>query len=204
MILAPNFPNKAELSDKIGQDCAFIGNFTIAFPNCIFQMSIEYFVLKSGRFLSLILLIIFLFLKYYQLPDPVAVYFDNNNAAAGNLPKSQFFYTLAAIIFGMYILAELILKICKKLFEAEKNYIVGAKEIKGTLIRETSENWINLISTCIHLAILVATMILAKLNSTEYAVTVANYSWFVIFLQLLLVLLLFYPFLKYLLAKPAN
>jgi uncharacterized membrane protein len=159
-------------------------------------MSIEYFVLKTGRYASLIFLVIFLFLKYYQLPDPVAVYFQADSKPAGFLPKSQFFYSICAIILIFFIVFQVLLSLLAKHSKTTTGQYILGKSIGSPAFKNLTENWINLISTALHTLVMVAVLILAKLNSTEYPVTVANYTWFIPFILVCLAIIIAYPLLK--------
>jgi hypothetical protein len=172
------------------------GNFAEHLKICIFQMSIEYFVLKSGRYLSLIALVVFLLLKYYQLPDPVAVYFEKNTAAAGFLPKSDVFYSIMGLILGLFALTEVLLSVLNKVLANKNSLVVWGKTWHKEGFSTFCKNWINLISVTVHSLLILAVLILAKLNSTEYAVTVADYNWYQLTLLLGLFLLILYPVVK--------
>jgi hypothetical protein len=164
-------------------------------------MSVTYFIFKTLRYFTLLGAIIFLFLKYYQLPDPVIVYFNSDTSPGGFLPKSQFFY----LYLSLLIIPNIILSICYEFIKGffKKNFNLKVPNQALTFAKYNSffENWINLILLLLNFSLMAAIMILGKLNSTEYPVTIANYSWFPLFLALLVIVGIAYPIVFFLLKK---
>jgi hypothetical protein len=183
-----------------------IGKFANLFSNSkyyIFLMTIEYFIFKSGRFFGLAFAILFLFFKYYSLPDMVAVFYNQQSKPEGFLPKDQFFYLISSLLLFINLLFPLLIIIFKKYIFSNKNskISIGTIEITANQVFEIFQNWINLIITCLNLIILLAVMILAKLNSTEYTTSINNFEWLQIIFFIFIIAAILYPFVKLVIAK---
>ena len=166
-------------------------------------MSIEFFTLKSLRFLTLIGAIVVLFLKYYQWPDLVAVFYNNSSKAEGFLPKSQFFYLVSSLLLAINLILPILITLFKKLpdFHFSKVYYFFNKTFNKLTNQEIFENWINLSISSLNLLILLALFLISKLNSTEYNASIGNYGWFLKFTFALIIIMVVYPFFKIFLAK---
>lgn len=166
-------------------------------------MTIEYFVYKSGRYLTLALAVLFLFLKYYTLPDMVAVYYNNQSMPEGFLPKDQFFYLVSSLLLFINLLLPLLIIIFKKYILANKDSKISilGNEISSNQVFEIFQNWINLIITSLNLIIFLAVMIIAKLNSTEYTTSINNFEWLQYIFLIFIIIAILYPLLKLVIAK---
>ncbi len=161
-------------------------------------MTIEFFVFKTLRFLTLIACLVFLFLKYFQLPGLVAVFFNRSNNSEGFLPKDQFFYLISFLLFVVNLLLPLLFILLKKLPD------YSFKTINNTLNKKLSkadyliisENWINFIISSLNTLVLLSILIIARLNATEYSDKVSDYDWFVKLIFSILIIVLIYPFFK--------
>jgi hypothetical protein len=166
-------------------------------------MSIEFFILKTWRYLSLIAAVVFLFLKYYALPDMVAVYFSKQAISSGFLPKDQFFYLFATLLLVINIFPSLLIAPFKKLPPSTLPSFL--KKYSGTaFLNETFENWINLIIGSVNSILIVSLLILSKINSTEYHTNINDYNWFSTISFIGFILLLVYPFVKIKLFAPKS
>ncbi|MES2796323.1 MAG: hypothetical protein V4683_10170 [Bacteroidota bacterium] len=166
-------------------------------------MTIEYFVFKTCRFLTLIAAIIFLFLKYFALPDMVAVFYNTKSQAAGFLPKDQFFYLIATLLIVVNIIIPVLIHLFKK-FKIEKLSSLGdyfGKTFNLHFYQHNFENWINLIISFLNILILLSLLILGKLNSTEYNSSIGEFNWFSKLAFSCFLILLIYPFAKIFLSK---
>jgi hypothetical protein len=161
-------------------------------------MSIEYFVFKTIRFLALITSILFLFLKYFALPSMVAVFFSNKNLPEGYLPKSQFFYLITFLLLIINLLTPLLINISKKIVKSTKqNYFeIFGKKIDKEFLSQNFENWINLIIAALNILVLLAILIISRLNSSEYTDGVNNYEWFSKLIIATILLIIIYPLIK--------
>lgn len=161
-------------------------------------MTIEFFVFKTLRFLTLIVCLIFLFLKYFQLPDLVAVFFNKYNNSEGFLPKDQFFYLISFILFTVNLFIPILFILLKKLTNHffDKLNSTFNKNLSKADYLNISENWINLIITSLNILVLLSILIIARLNATEYSDKVSDYSWFVKLIFSALIIMFAYPFLK--------
>lgn len=164
-------------------------------------MTIEYFVFKTVRFLSLALVIIFLFLKYYSLPDMVAVFYNNQSKAEGFLPKDQFFYLIGGLLVGINLLTPILINIIKKLPVSFFESFLG-KNVQKSTVNEIFENWINLIISSINIILVLSVLILGRLNSTEYTSNIGDYGWLLKLCFSVIIILFAYPFLKLKFSKP--
>lgn len=161
-------------------------------------MTIEFFVFKTLRFLTLIVCLIFLFLKYFQLPDLVAVFFNKSNSSEGFLPKDQFFYLISFILFIVNLFVPILFILLKKLPDLffDKINNTFKKNLSKNDYLSIAENWINLIITSLNILLLLSILIIARLNATEYSDKVSDYSWFVKLIFSALIIMFAYPFLK--------
>lgn len=166
-------------------------------------MTIEYFVFKTARYLTLISVIIMLFLKYYAMPDMVAVNFNKYNSVSGFLPKDQFFYLTTAILISINLFSPILIAIVKKLpytfFEKFNGRMQNSKATK-----EIIENWINLTMALVNILILLSILVLAKLNSTEYINNVSDFKWLAYFGIISLIAILIYPIFKWIFISPIS
>ncbi len=169
-------------------------------------MAIEYFIFKTCRFLTLIGAIIFLFLKYFALPDMVAVFFGKKGEAAGYLPKDQFFYLLSFLLIIVNILTPLLVTVFKN------NPEILISKFNSFFNKNISKNtysiffidWTNLIVAAFNLLILLAILIISRLNATDYVSFLGDYSWFSVFIFSLFLIIFCYPFAKVFFFKSAE
>lgn len=166
-------------------------------------MAIEYFIFKTLRFLTLITSIIFLFLKYFSMPDLVAVFFGNSGGKNGYLPKDQFFYLIVFLLILINLLIPLLVTTFKKSpikwMDSLNNFF--SKNLKPANYFEIVTDWANLTITIFNLLILLSILIISRLNATEYISSVGEYSWFGILSFSLFLIMLGYPYIKIFFAK---
>ncbi len=169
-------------------------------------MSIEYFVLKTWRFLSLGFAILFLFLKYYAMPDMVAVFFNNLSKPEGFLPKNQFYYLFTSLLLAINLLPAFLLFIGKNNLNP---ILIGlpisfSKKFDNNSFKIWFENCINLTISVLNTILIIAILILAKLNSSEYLVKIGDYNWFLYVLIFGLISIIVYPIFRTIFIKSNN
>ena len=138
-------------------------------------MSIEYFISRVGRYLSIFAFIIVLLFTYRGLPDAVGIHFGADGRGDGFMPKNQVFYVFGAIMFSLNILIVLLASNVKKLpitaFKSipQKVWLKEPTQLMGVII-----NWINFLPTIINVFLLLALRALLDLNdersfNTDYS-----------------------------------
>ena len=164
-------------------------------------MSIEYFISRVGRYLSIFAFIIVLLFTYRGLPDSVGVHFGADGRGDGFLPKNQVFYLFGAIMFSLNILIVLLVSNVKKLpitaFKSipNKDWLKDPKQLIGVVI-----NWINFLPTIINVFLLLALRALLALNDERSFNT--DYTYLLVLGVVFLLIWLFYLPIRILYTKP--
>jgi hypothetical protein len=164
-------------------------------------MSIEYFISRVGRYLSIFAFIIILLFTYRGLPDDVGVHFGADGRGDGFLPKNQVFYLFGAIMFSLNILIVLLVSNVKKLpitaFKSipNKDWLKDPKQFIGVVI-----NWINFLPTIINTFLLLALRALLALNDERSFKT--DYTYLLVLGIVFLLIWLFYLPIRILYTKP--
>jgi len=164
-------------------------------------MSIEYFISRVGRYLSIFAFIIVLLFTYRGLPDAVGIHFGVDGRGDGFLPKNQVFYIFGAIMFSLNILIVLLVSNVKKLpitaFKSipQKDWLKEPTQLMGVVI-----NWINFLPTIINVFLLLALRALLALNDERSFNT--DYSYLLVLGMVLLLIWLFYLPMRILYTKP--
>ena len=164
-------------------------------------MSIEYFVSRVGRYLSIFAFIIVLLFTYRGLPDDVGVHFGADGRGDGFLPKNQVFYLFGTIMFSLNILVVLLVSNVKKLppttFKSipNKDWLQDPTQLIGVVI-----NWLNFLPTIINVFLLLALRALLALNDERSFNT--DYSYLLVVGAVFLMIWLFYLPIRILYTKP--
>ena len=164
-------------------------------------MSIEYFISRVGRYLSIFAFIIVLLFTYRGLPDAVGVHFGTDGRGDGFLPKNQVFYLFGAIMFSLNILIVLLVSNVKKLpitaFKSipNKDWLNDPQQLIGVII-----NWINFLPTIINVFLLLALRALLALNDERSFNT--DYTYLLVVGVVFLLIWLFYLPIRILYTKP--
>ena len=164
-------------------------------------MSIEYFVSRVGRYLSIFAFIIVLLFTYRGLPDDVGVHFGADGRGDGFLPKNQVFYLFGTIMFSLNILVVLLVSSVKKLpptaFKSipNKDWLQDPTQLIGVVI-----NWLNFLPTIINIFLLLALRALLALNDERSFNT--DYSYLLVVGAVFLMIWLFYLPIRILYTKP--
>jgi hypothetical protein len=128
-------------------------------------MSIEYFVARVWRILSMVAFGFTLLFVYRGLPDPSAVHFGETGRGDGFLPKDEIFYLSAGIVTALNVLSLLLIKSVMNVPENVwgKLFIVFAS--KGeSVIKSTLINWLHFLPALINTFLIVVFRVLLLLN----------------------------------------
>ena len=128
-------------------------------------MSIEYFVARVWRILSMVAFGFTLLFVYRGLPDPSAVHFGETGRGDGFLPKDEIFYLSAGIVTALNVLSLLLIKSVMNVPENVwgKLFIVFAS--KGeSVIKSTLVNWLHFLPALINTFLIVVFRVLLLLN----------------------------------------
>ena len=168
------------------------------------SMSIEFFIARSWRYVSLAALVFFLLWTYTGMPDAVAVHFDNQGVANGFLPKTQVFYVIMALVLVFNILPLMLIKPINQLPDAAISILPIKKEWQQNReeFNESISNWLIVLPAIVNTIMLFSIKILGKLNDVQYHSTFSDYNWLAIFILVLFVIWIFYLPVKLLFTKP--
>jgi len=164
-------------------------------------MSIEYFISRVGRYLSIIAFIIVLLFTYRGLPDAVAVHFGADGRGDGFLAKNQVFYIFGAIMFSLNLVIVILVSNVKKMpsiaFKSMPNqdWLKDPKQLVGVII-----NWINFLPTIINIFLILSLRALLALNDERSFNK--DYSYLLVLGIVLLLIWLFYIPIRILYTKP--
>ena len=164
-------------------------------------MSIEYFISRVGRYLSIFAFILVLLFTYRGLPDDVAVHFGADGRGDGFMPKNQVFYLFGSIMFGLNILIVLLVNTVNKLpvtafnWVPNKVWLKDRKQLIGVII-----NWINFLPTIINVFLLLILRALLALNDERTFNT--DYTYLLVVGLVFLLIWLFYLPIRLLYTNP--
>jgi len=128
-------------------------------------MSIDHFVSRVWRILSMVAFGITLLFVYRGLPDPAAVHFGETGRGDGFLPKEEIFYLTAGIVTVLNVLALLLIKSVSNVPEVVWGNLFkvfaskGDQNIKNTLI-----NWLHYLPALINTFLILVFRVLLLLN----------------------------------------
>ncbi len=167
-------------------------------------MSIESFVARALRYLSILLFLVILFLTYFGLPDLVAVHFAPNGQPDGFLGRDTVFYATGGLMVVFNVLLLVLARSIARLPDA-------AAGVFGTVawrqhpdaLRQALVNWLLLGTAALNVFLSLCLNALSRLNNAQPTRTVFDYRWLLgLGLGLLLAWLLYLPG-RLLLAKPS-
>jgi hypothetical protein len=164
-------------------------------------MTIEYFISRVGRYLSIFAFILVLLFTYRGLPDDVAVHFGADGRGDGFMPKNQVFYLFGGIMFGLNILIVLLISTVNKLpvtsfnWVPNKIWVKDRKQLIGVII-----NWINFLPTIINVFLLLILRALLALNDERTFNT--DYTYLLVLGIVFLLIWLFYLPIRLLYTSP--
>ncbi len=164
-------------------------------------MSIEYFISRVGRYLSIFAFVLVLLFTYRGLPDPTAVHFGANGRGDGFLPKNQVFYLFGGIMFGLNILIVLLVNSVNKLPTTAFSWIPNKEWLKdrNQLITAVA-NWLNFLPIFINVFLLLILRALLALNDERTFNT--DYTYLLVLGIVLILIWIFYLPIKILYTKP--
>mgnify|MGYP006186922565 CR=1 FL=1 len=97
-------------------------------------MSIDYFVSRAWRIVSMVAFGITLLFVYRGLPDPAAVHFGETGRGDGFLPKEEIFYLSAGIVTILNVLALLLIKSVANVAEHKRHVPPSPSRIYSPLV----------------------------------------------------------------------
>ncbi|MCY7350099.1 MAG: DUF1648 domain-containing protein [Cytophagaceae bacterium] len=166
-------------------------------------MSIESFVARILRFLSIPLFLVALFLTYQNLPDRVAVHYTPSGQADGYLGRDSVFYIAGSIMLIFNILFGFLSRSILTLPDAAVG-VFGTFRWRNNpeALRLSLIAWLGLGAAALHVFLVFCLNALSELNDSQSAETVFDYRWLLqLGLALLLVWFLYLP-LRLFLTKP--
>ena len=139
-------------------------------------MSIDKFISRVWRVLSMIAFGISLLFVYRGLPDPTAVHFGETGRGDGFLPKEEIFYLTAGIVTALNVLGLLLIKSLEKVPTNLFSRILKAFASKGDLIiQQTCVHWLHLLLALINTYLILVFRVLLLLNDER--TNQADYSY---------------------------
>ena len=128
-------------------------------------MSIDHFLSRVWRIISLIGLGVSLLFIYRGLPDPAAVHFGETGRGDGFLPKEEIFYLTAALITLLNVLALLLIKVVDKIPSEKLGFLFQAFQDKGaSVVKKMVINWLHLLPALINTFLILVLRTLLLLN----------------------------------------
>lgn len=139
-------------------------------------MSIDKFISRVWRVLSMIAFGISLLFVYRGLPDPTAVHFGETGRGDGFLPKEEIFYLTAAIVTILNVLGLLLIRSIEKIPRSYFSNFLNAFAEKGDLIiQQTCVHWIHFLLALINTYLILVFRVLLLLNDER--TNQADYSY---------------------------
>lgn len=164
-------------------------------------MSIEFFISRVWRYLSIAAFVIILLFTYRGLPDPTAVHFGDNGRGDGFLPKNEVFYLFGSIMFAFNILVMLLINSVKKLTASafqwipNKKWLIDRKQLNEALV-----NWLNFLPAIVNTFLLLILRALLALNDERTFNT--DYTYLLIIGIVAIMIWIFYLPIKLLYTSP--
>lgn len=139
-------------------------------------MSIDKFISRVWRVLSMIAFGISLLFVYRGLPDPTAVHFGETGRGDGFLPKEEIFYLTAAVVTILNVLGLLLIKSIEKIPTNLFGKALKAFASKGDLIiQQTCVHWLHFLLALINTYLILVFRVLLLLNDER--TNQADYSY---------------------------
>jgi Protein of unknown function (DUF1648) len=164
-------------------------------------MSIEYFISRVGRYLSIFAFVLVLLFTYRGLPDPTAVHFGSDGHGDGFLPKNEVFYLFGGLMFALNILVVLLVSNVNKLpikafaWIPNKVWLNDRKQLI-----EVISNWLNFLPIIINTFLLLILRALLALNDERTFNT--DYTYLLVLGVVLMLIWFFYLPLRLLYTSP--
>lgn len=129
------------------------------------HMSIDYFVSRAWRIVSIVAFGITLLVVYRGLPDPAAVHFGETGRGDGFLPKEEIFYLSAGIVTILNVLALLLIKSVANVPETVWGKFLNVFANKGDqTIKTTLINWLHFLPALINTYLILVFRVILLLN----------------------------------------
>ena len=170
-------------------------------PPQFLNMSIEYFISRVGRYLSIFAFIIILLFTYRGLPDPAAVHFGANGRGDGFLPKNEIFYLFGSLMLALNILVVLLVSGVKKLpikafgWIPNKVWLNDRKQLIEIIL-----NWLNFLPMIVNTFLLLILRALLALNDERTYKT--DYTYLLVIGVILILIWIFYLPIRLLFTSP--
>jgi uncharacterized membrane protein len=128
-------------------------------------MSIDHFVSRIWRILSMVAFGFTLLFVYRGLPDPAAVHFGETGRGDGFLPKEEIFYLTAGLVTILNVLALLLIQSVARVPESVLGKIFNLFASKGeATIKTTLINWLHYFPALINTFLILVFRVLLQLN----------------------------------------
>lgn len=164
-------------------------------------MSIEFFISRTWRYLSILAFVIILLFTYRGLPDPTAVHFGPNGRGDGFLPKNEVFYLFAAVMFTFNILSMLLANSVKRLPINAFQWIPNKKWLQaGNQLNVAIVNWLNFLPAIVNSFLVLCLRALLTLNDERSFQT--DYTYLLVVGIVVIMIWLFYLPIKLLYTHP--
>ena len=129
------------------------------------HMSIDHFLSRVWRSISLFGLGVSLLFIYRGLPDPTAVHFGETGRGDGFLPKEEVFYLTAALITILNVLTLLLIKTVEKIPANGLGFLYRTFQEKGAeVVKKMLINWLHLFPAFINTFLILVLRTLLLLN----------------------------------------
>ena len=164
-------------------------------------MSIEFFISRTWRYLSILAFILVLLFTYRGLPDTTAVHFGPSGRGDGFLPKNEVFYLFGTVMFVFNILSILLANSVKRVPVTAFAWIPNKIWLKeGEQLKAAIVNWLNFLPAIVNTFLLLILRALLILNDERTYKT--DYSYLLVLGIALIIAWLFYLPIKLLFTSP--
>lgn len=141
-------------------------------------MSIESYVARVLRWLSIALFVVALFMCYTNLPDTVAVHFAPDGSPDGYLGREAIFYAVGGLMIGFNVL----LLVLARSFASLPDRAVGVFGSEAwhpypDALRAALRNWLLLGMAALNVFLALCLNALSELNDSTDTATVFGYRW---------------------------
>jgi len=128
-------------------------------------MSIDHFVSRFWRILSMVAFGITLLVVYRGLPDPAAIHFGETGRGDGFLPKEEIFYLAAGLVTALNVLALLLIKSVTNVPDHILGNFFPVFAPKGNqAIKSIIINWLHFLPALINSFLILVFRVLLLLN----------------------------------------
>ncbi|MCA0364083.1 MAG: hypothetical protein LCH67_08565 [Bacteroidetes bacterium] len=155
---------------------------------------------KIGSFLLLTVVVLFC---YANLPEKIAINFDDNGNPVGFVSQQQFFYWTAGVIFFINFLVSLLKNAIIKLnFKALNPNSLWANQPQATT--SLISTWFNAFLAIVNTFLIFVVLGINNINSDKNQMLDFNYNWFIIGGAALLLIIIFWLPVRLLFTNPPS